>query len=272
MSLDKLHVPPGHYYSPIPSLSDFKFADNFRNKRNLSGVDLFPKEQLKLAHHFAAIYPETIEWLKNKTTKFSLDNSWFFGSDAITLSLIILHTKPKKIIEIGSGYSTALLEDLRDFWFDGELVIDTVDPNQERTKLLNLNVVMHECAVQEIVPSFFSTLEAGDCLLIDSSHVLKAGSDVHYLLNEVFTKLKSGVKVHIHDIFYPFEYPSSWFEKNVAFNEAYAIELLLKNSNKLRVFYWNDFLENTYPDWFQRNMPECLNGPHKTGGIWLEIL
>lgn len=272
MTNNNLHVPPGHYYSPIPSLADINVANETRNKKNLLGVDLFPQEQFKIAQHFAELYPEVINWLSFETTKYTLDNSWFFGSDAITLCLMVLTSKPKTIIEIGSGYSTALIEDINKQWFEEQIDFQTVDPNIERVKELKLNVKTLECPVQQLDLSFFSTLNSGDLLLIDSSHVLKAGSDVHFILSQVVPSLKSGVKIHIHDVFYPFEYPSFWLEDKISFNEAYAVELLLQNSNKIRVFYWNDFIENTNKDWFKSNMPQCLVSKHKTGGIWLEIL
>jgi hypothetical protein len=50
-------------------------------------------------------------------------------------------------------------------------------------------------------PGFFSALEAGDILFIDSSHVAKTGSDVNYLIFRVLPTLREVVHIHFHDVF-----------------------------------------------------------------------
>src|SRR3989337_782513 len=56
----------------------------------------------------------------------------------------------------------------------------------------------------------FPPLGEGDILFIDSSHQLKPGSDVEFLLKAVLPMLPAGVRVHFHDIFLPDDYPASW--------------------------------------------------------------
>ena len=72
------------------------------------------------------------------------------------------------------------------------------------------------------------TLEANDILFIDSSHVLKVGSDVHHLFAEVLPALKPGVYTHFHDIFFPFEYPYAWIQEGRYWTEAYALRAFLQ--------------------------------------------
>lgn len=271
MTWEELHVPPGHYYSPIPSTDDFLFANNNREKTNLAGINLNETEQMIIAHEWLNLYPEVIYWLQQETEKYTFENSWFFGSDAISLTLMLIAKPAKKIIEVGSGFSTALIEDINKHWFQSQLSIISVDPNPERARALNLTIDQLETKIQNVEFEVLMNLQKGDVLLIDSSHVLKAGSDVHYLFNSVIPCLASGVKIHIHDIFFPFEYPTDWLEVGIAFNEAYALQLLLRDSSKLRILYWNDFLEKTHREWFRENMPEMLSTKHQTGGIWLEV-
>lgn len=272
MSESELHVEPGHYFSPIPSSGDFAFADDFRDQKNLSGISLNRSQQFELARVFATSYQTVETFFRAQGGKFVTSNSWFFGSDAYTLVLMLIQHAPKNIIEIGSGFSTALLEDVDRYFFQGRTKILSIDPNPERVHELNLDVSLFEGPVQKCAPLIFKTLNAGDVLMIDSSHVLKSGSDVNYIFNEILPTLNKGVKIHIHDIFYPFEYPTAWLQKKVAFNEAYALSLLLRDSQKFTIIYWNDFLETLEREWFQDNMPGCLNSRFKTGGIWLEVL
>ena len=272
MPKHELHVPPGHYYSPIPNWEDVRFANENRGNTNLEGIELNPFQQMKLAHDWVEIYPQVLHWLNSQTKKYTFDNTWFFGSDAICLTLLLVSQPPQKIIEVGAGYSTALIEDINQYWFNNEISILSIDPNLERAHSLNLSTEILETQVQKVSFDVFSNLGAEDLLLIDSSHVLKTGSDVHYLFNHVLPHLAQGVKIHIHDIFFPFEYPASWLEENIAFNEAYALELLLRNSTKFKILYWNDYLESTQREWFETNMPETLSRTYVTGGIWLQVL
>lgn len=64
--------------------------------------------------------------------------------------------------------------------------------------------------MENIELEYFSNLEDGDVLFIDSTHVSKMGSDVNYLFFEIIPRLKKGVYIHLHDIIYPFEYPMEW--------------------------------------------------------------
>lgn len=268
----ELHVPPGHYYSPIPNKEDIEYAKDRRGNTNLGGIELDPLHQMKIAHDWIDLYPQVLHWLSSQTEKYTFDNTWFFGSDAISLSLMLVSQPPRNIIEVGSGYSTALIEDINQYWFNNEISIFSVDPNSERARSLNLSTEILETKVQEVSFDVFANLGDKDVLLIDSSHVLKAGSDVHFLFNHVLPHLAPGVKIHIHDIFYPFEYPSSWLDEHIAFNEAYALELLLRNSTKFKILYWNNYLESTQREWFETNMPETLSSDYATGGIWLQVL
>lgn len=267
-SEQNLHVEPGHYYSPIPSEEDFQFAQENRGKRNLEGINFNHAKLFQLAEKFSLSYPEVMDWLTHQTRKFTLDNTWFFGSDAITLILMVLHSRPKRIIEVGSGYSTALLEEIQNRWFVGKKIeILSVDPNPQRANDLEISFPIFDCPVQKLDQEYFWSLQHRDILLIDGSHVLKAGSDVDYLFNEILPRLKPGVRIHVHDIFYPFEYPESWQEQKIAFNEAYALEMLLRNSDKIKILYWNNFLEQTHKSWFSEKMPACLESKFITGGI-----
>jgi hypothetical protein len=60
--------------------------------------------------------------------------------------------------------------------------------------------------------SMFQELNEGDILFIDSSHIYKEGSDVHFLIHDVIPTLKDGVLFHFHDYFGGDGYPSDWQE------------------------------------------------------------
>lgn len=264
-----LHVPPGHYYSPIPSGKEFEEATEKLIFVKPVGVDLNEDQQILLMNNFVEKYSEISERLEGPKRAFSLGNSWFFGSDAITTAFMVSWIKPERVIEIGSGHSTALLYDLKVDSPAHPFELLSIDPNIKRAQSLLPNFRFIQKRVQDLPIDFFSVLMKNDILFIDSSHVLKTSSDVLFLFSEVFPALNSGVYIHIHDVFYPFVYPDSWLKGRVGFNETYALRLILQSTN-FRIIYWNDYLEKTYSDIFKEKLPKCVKFNHPTGGIWIQ--
>jgi hypothetical protein len=264
-----LHVPPGHYYSPIPSRKEFEEATEKLIIAKPVGVDLNNNQQISLMNSFTEKYSEISEWIQDSERIFSLDNSWFFGSDAITTAFMVSWINPRTVIEIGSGHSTALLYDLKVDSPAHPFELLSIDPNIERAQSLLPDFRFIQKRVQDLPIDFFSALITNDILFIDSSHVLKTSSDVLFLFSEVFPVLNPGVYIHIHDVFYPFMYPESWLKGRVGFNETYALRLILQSAN-FRIVYWNDYLEKSHSDIFREKLPLCINSSHPTGGIWIQ--
>lgn len=116
---------------------------------------------------------------------------------------------------------------------------------------------------------FFGQLEFGDILFIDSTHVSKAGSDVNYLLFEILPRLKSGVYIHFHDIFYPFEYPEEWvLHSDMIWNELYVLRAFLQNNQEYSIKFFQNFMEQEYGDLYLEHWP-LKEKPHG-GSLWIQ--
>jgi hypothetical protein len=121
--------------------------------------------------------------------------------------------------------------------------------------------------VQEVDLRVFEALQAGDVLFIDSTHIAKTGSDVNHLFFEVLPVLAEGVYIHIHDIFYPFEYPKHWIDQGIAWNEQYMLRTFLQDNDRYEIVLFNTFLTHFHRDFFEKAMPLCLE--NEGGSIWL---
>ena len=218
----------GHFYSPLLDIGKLGANDThlpFDGEECWEQLDLRPREQ-------KAYYQELIDkflplpFPRTKTEEFRYytDSGWFAFSDAFTLSGIIRKEAPRRIIEVGSGFSSAvMLDTLNHTKTSAELTFIEPYPDRlhslltaddkSRTKILIQ-------PVQEVALSVFDQLEERDILFIDSSHVAKIGSDVVFLLLRILPRLKRGVLVHVHDIFYPFSYPIGWIREGRAWNES----------------------------------------------------
>lgn len=279
LSGNKQWAPPGHFYSPIPSLEEVKKREGklFNNKiKCLGGIELNEREQLKMFEIFKEYYPELpFKAEKTEGSRYFYENPAFSYSDAICLYSMIRYAKPKRIIEVGSGYSSCVILDVNEAFFKNEILCEFIEPYPQLLKSLikdedEKKVRIIPSNVQEIDLKVFEKLSAGDILFIDSTHVSKIGSDVNFILFEVLPVLKAGVYIQFHDIFYPFEYPKQWIYEGRAWNEDYLLRAFLQYNRSFQIIFFNSFMHAFHSESFVDHMP--LHLKNKGGSIWLKKL
>jgi predicted O-methyltransferase YrrM len=270
------YVPPGHYYSPIASVADLR-TDSARLfapfPRELPGIDLNERGQLALLSLLEPYYRDLPFGAGPiGELRYGMENPGYAWSDGIFLYAMIRHLAPKRIVEVGSGNSSCLMLDVNELHFGGRLRCTFIEP--EPARFLSLIRDSDRAAIdviakrlQDVPLSHFTTLEANDILFVDSSHVSKAGSDVNHLFAEILPRLRPGVHVHFHDVFYPFEYPREWLYQGKAFNEAYVLRAFLSFNAAFEIVLFNTFLEHFHAPRFAERMPLCLR--NVGGSIWL---
>lgn len=146
-----------------------------------------------------------------------------------------------------------------------------IEPYPERLKSLltpHDNVRIIEEKLQDVDTDIFSSLQAGDILFIDSTHVSKIDSDVNLYLFNILPRLAKGVLIHIHDIPYPFEYYKEWIYNGRAWNEAYMIRTFLQFNTSFKIKFWGSYFENVHKELYFKHMPLCAKCPG--GSLWLE--
>lgn len=263
-------VPPGHYYSAIPDVRDVlnRRADVFeRDPLDIAGVDLRLHDQLALLDELAQFMPDvpfTDEPRRGQRYHFA--NGVFEHADGLFLHLILRHLQPKRVLEIGSGYSSVCALDTVDA-FVAECRCTFVDPHADLLRSLLRpgdleRVDLIERQVQSVPLETFQELEAGDLLFIDSTHVVKVGSDVNYLFFDVLPRLREGVVVHVHDVFPGFEYPQQWLQDRRFWSEAYLVRAFLLFNTSFEIALWPSLVAETSSDTLVRFPPALEN----TGG------
>jgi len=271
----RTYHPPGHFYSPIPDKEYVQknAARIFdRTSQEVAGVDLRPQQQRELLLSFEAYYKQIpFPEVKEAASRYYLKNGLFSYSDAIFLNCMMRHFSPKRIIEAGSGFSSAAMLDTNEKQFGNSIQLLFIEPYpvtlNNLTKGFDRNFEMIPSFIQDVPLDTFRALEANDFLFIDSTHVAKAGSDVNYILFEVLPSLKPGVIIHFHDVFYPFEYPREWIEKGFAWNEDYMLRAFLMYNTDFEVIFFNSYIEKFELQWLTGHMPDVMKNPG--GGLWL---
>lgn len=179
---------------------------------------------------------------------FYLDNGNFGAGDAELYYLLIRNRKPKRIIEIGSGFSTQLslmaLEKNRVEGMACELTCIEPFEMPFLENLKDINLIRQK--VETVSLDLFKSLEANDILFIDSSHIIRPGDDLLFIYFQILPILQKGVLIHIHDIFTPRHYPQEWLEKKMRFwNEQYLLEAFLYNNSGFKVLFTLNHLVKT---------------------------
>ena len=187
---------------------------------------------------FASI--SLLKWDKYpiKDLRYYSANHYFTKGCAQILQCMMCTVRPNRIIEVGSGFSTAVMLDVNEHCFSNTIHISSIEPHSDRLRGLlhpTDQLCIYEKRVEDMPLDYFECLDENDILFIDSSHISKINSDVNYIFFEILPRLKKGVYIHFHDIFYPFIYPKSWIYEGRAYNEMYMLRTFLMNNERYKI-------------------------------------
>lgn len=274
---DRLWVPAGHFYSPIVDPDELRadaaqlFAPGLKQ---LPAIDLRLRHQLDLALQLARYYGEE-DFPERPTAdrRYCLANEYFPYGDAFVYHALLRHLRPRRVIEVGAGWSSAVLLDTDERFLDATIDCTFVEPYPER--LLSLlrpadvaRVRILRRRLQDVPLDEFRRLAPGDVLFVDSSHVAKTGSDVVHALFQVLPALADGVWVHFHDVHANFEYPRRWVEEGRSWNEAYFLRAFLMHNPDWRIELHAPTLAECAADRLLPLMPRV--GESVGGSLWLK--
>ena len=263
--------PFNHYESPYSQQSELEVYRHCKNMNELLDLNLNLEFQIEFLPKLENYGRDFLKKMEENKFRYQSKNSYYGNGDAVLLHSVIREWHSRKVIEIGSGFSTCVVLDTREYWSDcSDITITCIEPYPERlySRIKDSDEIdIRRTFVQNVNLKEFESLEENDILFIDSSHVTRTGGDIPYEYFEILPRLKSGVLIHIHDMFYPFTYPEKWVLDGRAYNETYVLRALLMNSNRYQIVFWNDLMlkrcsslisENNFPQNF-------LDG----GSLWL---
>lgn len=255
------HITPVHYYQPVPDTRTL--SASFQHETEMVGIDMQPAVQLDLLKTFMRHYKAEYDALpQGKVTaphQFTHDpavQTVFRSGDVEMLYAMVRHYKPAHMIEIGSGMTTrlsaqALLKNAEEGYPCNFTAIEPYPDEVVQAGFPGLTRLIPD-PLQAVPLAAFMELQANDILFIDSTHVLKIGSDVQYEYLEILPRLNKGVIIHIHDIFLPQEYPADWLMKKRWFwTEAYLLQAFLTYNQHFEVLWAGAYMHLKYPNQLQ---------------------
>lgn len=277
----KTAFPAGHFYSP--DIDPLELAGREaevwpEDPQPVLGIDFCNSSHVEI---LSSVFPKFIgeydypEREGDVATEYGFftQNSQFSWLDARSAFVLLRHWKPRKIIEVGSGFSSLLMADVNRRFWSSECDITCVEPYPRPFLKAGVPGISRliEQKVQAAPLELFESLDCGDILFIDSSHVSKTGSDVNYLFFEVLPRLRPGVRIHIHDIFLPGEYLKDWVLKEArSWNEQYLLRALLMYSTAFKVVFGNSYAFAAMPQLVQQALAHPKGHAFGGGSMWIE--
>ncbi|WP_276485270.1 class I SAM-dependent methyltransferase [Paraflavitalea pollutisoli] len=265
-----------HYYQPLINPNKH-LSKPLNDDRPLPGIEWNVREQLNILQSFdyntelAAIPRNQKDVVGHE---YYYNNHSFCPGDGEFLYNMIRHFKPRRIIEIGCGYSTMMAVRA-----EKKNAADNVDHACQHTCiepyempwLEQLDVQVIRKKVEDVDKEIFTHLEANDILFIDSSHMIRPQGDVLFEFLEVLPILKKGVIVHVHDIFSPRDYPKEWIiDNHCMWNEQYLLEAFLMFNTQFRIIGALNFLKHHHRQAFDAKCPNSgAIGDDEPGSFWM---
>ena len=260
------HVTPVHFYEPIPDTQSLP-ETLWSQPSELVGIDMNESMQLDLLRNHFSKFRCEYETVSAEPPPGQL---WpFRGTDVLIAYCMVRHFQPRRIIEVGSGFSSLVLGQAAAKNKTSSLIcIDPFPGELLRNGSIPALQSLIETKVQDLDLEFFSQLDPGDILFIDSSHAVKIGGDVNYLFLEVLPRLNPGVIVHVHDIFLPFEYRRHWVLDEFRFwTEQYLLQAFLTFNSEFEVLLANYYLSRYHKEHLRAAFPDL---PRWIGGsFWM---
>jgi hypothetical protein len=285
-----VHVLPKHFYTPVADYAWLRCnRPAWEPAWDMPGVHWDLDEQLAWLKDVCVDYVGEVAGLKFYAGLEASGLGYGYGPiESQALHGFIRKFAPPRIIEVGSGVSTAcMLNAVRANRAEGRPASDIVciEPFPKQ-QFVNVSGVTHiESMVQMVDPTVFDRLQAGDLLFIDSSHAVKTGSDVSVLYLKVIPKLRAGVHVHIHDICLPYLYGRDALRTVFGWQETTLLAALLSGNRRLRInsclsglhYERHEDLRKIFPDYRPQSYDSGLSsanedGLHFPSSIYLQVV
>jgi Methyltransferase domain len=263
------------YHNPLPEIRQLP-AEMWTEPRDMPGVDLGVQRALvllgKLRPYIAEFRPPLHADAHGSTGSFYLANGAYESVDAESLYGLLRYLQPKYVLELGSGATSHVIDFARraNTRHQQPFTHEIVDPFPFGNAMGPVSgPEVRSIRAEALDPSEFEKLESGDVLFVDTTHTVKTGGDVVHLILEILPRLASGVYVHVHDIFLPYEYPREWVTTmRRAWAEQYMLQAFLAFNPTYEVIFPAQAVARAAPDQVREAIPSFRAGV-SPGAFWL---
>jgi hypothetical protein len=259
------------YDSPIPDLTSLD-PGFFDRRSPMRGIAFDIDRQLEFVERELAEYcrefDPPLSAAEAGPRRFYLRNGTYESVDAELLYAMVRRFRPRRVIELGSGYSTLIIREALERAGGGasSAVLHTYDPYP--SQLIEDEWPVRPIPVQAVPDDAFRELDAGDLLFVDTSHTVKAGGDVNRIVLDLLPILRAGVIVHFHDIFLPYPYSRAHLDGAHFWNEQWLLQAFLTGNESWEVLIGAQVVARAHPERLSASIPSFSPGT-SPGAFWI---
>jgi hypothetical protein len=261
---------PRHYYSSIPDLRALKASDFWKCPRTMVGV---AGTDIDTQVEFARACCN--DSLRNYLQRTDVHGDACQANGAVGYGRIeadflfafVCTRRPKRIVQIGAGVSTAvILHAVREFDLKTNILcIDPYPTRSLRQLALENKIELIASGAQQVELERILDLSTGDLLFVDSTHTMRPDSEVNRLILEILPRLNHGCFVHFHDIFFPYDYQTSLLSEPFFSGESSLLHAFLTCNSRYQIAVSLSMLHYAAPERLQRILPNYRPAPMSHG-------
>lgn len=234
-----LSITPAHFYGAVPKRSELRQRQDWRRPFIPGGVHWDLDDQAQWLLEIITPTTAITKKVQNELAALGRVGSGYGYVEEAVLYAYVRARAPKRIVEIGSGHTTAVMRAasaMNEAEGRGASQLTAYDPYSKLPDAIRADVTVHDIPLQDVTGEVIGDLQAGDLLFIDSSHAVKTGSEVHILYLDLIPRLAKGVEIHIHDIYLPFMHHPALLEEDLwDWQETALLAALLAGNSGLTV-------------------------------------
>jgi predicted O-methyltransferase YrrM len=269
----------GHYYSPLVDPAELLLEPRRSQiwpsePRATPGVDWREHEQIALCREVFARQERLIfrDDASDDATEYHAQNGQYPALDAWLLEAMLGWLRPRRMIEIGSGFSSLVTARVNRELLDRTMHFTCIEPYPRGFLTAGVDGIsdLIVAKVQDVPLETFAELGSGDVLFIDTSHTVKTGGDVTWIFHEIVPRLAPGVVIHVHDAFLPGDYPQAWVLAGWGWNETYLLQSFLTFNSAFEILVGAQYLSQLHPDVIAEAFPAWPTESDQGGAaLWL---
>ena len=234
-------VLPRHFYSEIPDIGKLRRSSEWRQPYSLYGVNgVDVDEQLSWIHSVMT---------SDVRARLTQEDIHAYGCaengepgygrvEADVLYSLVRTTKPSRIVQIGSGVSTAIMLAAAEHagYKPKLLCVDPFPTQYLRRAQAAGSIELLAKPVEALGWEPLLKLGQNDLFFVDSTHTLGPAGEVSRIILEMLPRLDSGVTVHFHDIYFPYDYPTDILDGALFFShESPLLHAFLVNNQRFEI-------------------------------------
>ena len=222
-----LDILPRHFYSEIPDIRALKNSPDWKKARSFFGIPGNVEKQMAWVEQSTTSYRSGLKGFEihADAVRTNGSNEGYGEVEADFLYCFVRSHRPGKIVQIGSGVSTAVcLRAAKDEGFSPRIICIEPYPTEflkRESAAGRIELVAKK--VEDVGPECASWVTAGDLFFVDSSHTLAPAGEVNLIVFEMLPRLVPGTYIHFHDIHFPYDYSPDTLSTALFFQHETAL-------------------------------------------------